>query len=65
MKDEIDLVNCKTFDDVVNEIDNYMDYYNNYRYQWNLIRISLKAYGDILRSKMNKKDGRSKSEQPS
>lgn len=65
MKDEIDLVNCKTFDDVVNEIDKYMDYYNNYRYQWNLNRMSPKAYGDMLRNKMNKKDGRSKSEQPS
>lgn len=55
----------RTDDDVVNEIDDCMDYYSNYRYQWNLNRMSPKAYGDMLRNKMNKKDGRSISEQPS
>jgi transposase InsO family protein len=65
MKDEINLINCKTFEDVVKAIDEYMDYYNNYRYQWNLNRMSPKAYGDMLRNKNNKKDGRSKNEQPS
>lgn len=65
MKDEINLMNCKTFEDVEKAIDDYMDYYNNFRYQWNLKRMSPKAYGDMLRNKDNKKDGRSKSEQPS
>lgn len=55
MKDEINLMDCKTFDDVVKAIDDYMDYYNNYRYQWNLNRMSPKAYGDRLRNEYNKK----------
>lgn len=38
MKDEINLDNCFTFKDVCNEIDDYIKYYNNYRYQWNLKR---------------------------
>jgi putative transposase len=33
MKDEIHLDTCKTFEDVVHVIDEYMDYYKNYRYQ--------------------------------
>ena len=65
MKDEINLIGCKTFEEVEKTIDQYMDYYNNYRYQWDLNRMSPKAYGDMLRNKNNKKDGRSKPEQPS
>ncbi|AUD62202.1 hypothetical protein BK010_09385 [Tenericutes bacterium MO-XQ] len=65
MKDEINLIDCKTFEDVVKAIDEYMDYYNNFRYQWGLNRMSPKTYGDMLRNKNNKKDGRSKTEQPS
>lgn len=34
MKDEIDYKSCDTFTDLQDLIDNYMDYYNNYRYQW-------------------------------
>jgi putative transposase len=64
MKDEINLIDCKTLQDVKQEIDDYMDYYNNYRYQWNLNRMTPKQYGDRLRNN-NKKDGRSKPEQPS
>lgn len=66
MKDEFNLVDCKTFEEAVNEIDDYMDYYNNYRYQWNLGRMTPKQYGDKLRNKnKNKKDGRSFDKQPS
>ena len=36
MKDEINLSGCKTFRDVKKVIDDYMDYYNNERYQWQL-----------------------------
>jgi len=64
MKDEINLINCVTFEEVEKAIDEYMDYYNNYRYQWNLDRMSPRAYGDKLRNS-HKKDGRSFSEQPS
>jgi putative transposase len=65
MKDEINLVDCKTFKEVEKTVDDYMDYYNNYRYQWGLNRMTPKAYGDMLRNKNNKKDGRSRKEQPS
>lgn len=33
MKDKINLLDCKTLKDVKREIDDYMGYYNNYRYQ--------------------------------
>ena len=65
MKDEINLVDCETFDEVEKAIDDYMDYYNNHRYQWGLKRKTPKAYGDMLRNKNNKKDGSSLIEQPS
>lgn len=65
MKDEINLIDCKTFDEVVKTVEDYMDYYNNYRYQWNLKRMTPKAYGDMLRNKNNKKDDRSLKEQSS
>ena len=64
MKDEINLIDCKTFEEVEKAIDDYMDYYNNYRYQWNLNRMSPKAYGDKLRNKTYK-NGHSILEQPS
>lgn len=44
MKDEIHIDKCNTFDELKNEVDNYMDYYNNDRYQWNLARLSPNQY---------------------
>ena len=44
MKDEIDLSNCKIFEEVKKIIDDWMDYYNNDRYQWNLAKLSPKEY---------------------
>ena len=35
MKDELNLDICFTFFDVCKEIKDYIEYYNNYRYQWN------------------------------
>ncbi|MDR2278205.1 MAG: IS3 family transposase [Vagococcus sp.] len=43
MKDELNLNNCLTYEDVVAEIDDYMDYYNNYRGQWTLNRMHQKS----------------------
>lgn len=40
MKDEIDLSTCKTFEDVKEIIDDWMNYYNNERYQWDLAKLS-------------------------
>lgn len=30
MKDEVDFKRCKTLKEVIDAIDNYIDYYNNY-----------------------------------
>ena len=40
MKDEIDLSNCRDFCDVKYKIDDWIDYYNNDRYQWQLAKLS-------------------------
>lgn len=46
MKDHIKqkLSECVTFEEVKNLIDDYMDYYNNRRYQWNLAKLSPNEY---------------------
>lgn len=46
MKDEIDISKCKTFDDVKTVIDDYMDYYNNKRYQYKLAKLSPNEFYD-------------------
>ena len=40
MKDEIDYKNCNTFEELQLLIDEYIDYYNNFRYQWNLKKLT-------------------------
>ena len=40
MKDLIDIESCETFDQVRALIDDYIDYYNNDRYQWELCKLS-------------------------
>lgn len=44
MKDEIDLSKCKTFDDAKAMIDDWIDYYNDERYQWDLAKLSPTEY---------------------
>ena len=39
-KDEVDLKSSRSIDDVKDKIDNYMDYHNNYIYQWNLNKMT-------------------------
>ena len=48
MKDEIDLSKCKEFEEVKEIIDDWMDYYNNERYQWNLAKLSPNEYYDYI-----------------
>lgn len=36
MKDEIEIRSCTRFEELELIIDNYINYYNNYRYQWGL-----------------------------
>lgn len=44
MKDEIDLSACDCFSDVKAVIDDWIDYYNNDRYQWQLAKLSPNEY---------------------
>lgn len=44
MKDEIDISKCKRFEEVKAIIDDWVDYYNNERYQWQLAKLSPNEY---------------------
>ncbi len=48
MKDEIDLSKCKEFSEVKSIIDDWMDYYNNERYQWQLAKLSPNEYYEYI-----------------
>lgn len=48
MKDEVDFKNCKILDEIIQNVDDYIDYYNNYRYQWNLKKMTPKQYRNHL-----------------
>ena len=52
MKDEIaDMIAaCRTFEDVVKRIDDWMDYYNNDRGQWDLLKLAPKEYYEYLQT---------------
>jgi len=52
MKDEMaDLIAvCNTFEDVVARIDDWMDYYNNDRGQWDLLKLAPKEYYEYLQT---------------
>ncbi len=47
-KDEGILSNCNDIDEVINEIYDYIDYYNNNRYQWNLNKMTPVQYRNHL-----------------
>lgn len=44
MKDEVDISGCKHFHEVKAAIDDWIDYYNNERYQWQLAKLSPNEY---------------------
>lgn len=49
MKDELNkLAKIDTFAELLLLIDDYMDYYNNDRYQWNLAKLSPNQYAEFL-----------------
>jgi putative transposase len=48
MKDEINYKNCATIEELQNIIDDYMDYYNNHRCQWNLKKLTPTQYRNQL-----------------
>lgn len=48
MKDEIDISSCKYFNEVKSIIDDWIDYYNNDRYQWQLAKLSPNEYYEYI-----------------
>lgn len=48
MKDCVDLTGCPSFEEVKARIDDYMSYYNNERYQWDLAKLSPNEYYDFV-----------------
>lgn len=48
MKDEIDYKNCTTIEELKMLIDDYIDYYNNERSQWNLKKLTPVQYRNQL-----------------
>ena len=44
MKDELDISQCSTFDEVRRVIADWTDYYNNDRYQWDLAKLAPTEY---------------------
>jgi len=50
MKDELDIKECQTFADLCGSIDNYMDYYNNDRYQWQLAKLAPNQYAEYIKT---------------
>ena len=49
MKDELHLDQCETFEELCEELDDYFDYYNNDRYQWDLGMRTPKEYREYLK----------------
>ena len=52
MKDEIaaEIARCSSFEEVVSLVDDWMDYYNKDRYQWELAKLSPTEYFEYLNS---------------
>ncbi|KYZ77687.1 integrase [Anaerosporomusa subterranea] len=48
MKDEINYKDCTSLNELQSVIDDYMDYYNNYRCQWNLKKLTPVQYRNQL-----------------
>lgn len=48
LKDSVKTKPCKTFKELKSKIDNYIKYYNNYRYQWELKKMTPVQYRNHL-----------------
>ena len=47
-KDDVDCKDCKTFEDLDLAVEEYMEYYNNRRHQWDLKKMTPVAYRNHL-----------------
>lgn len=48
MKDELKIHKDMSFEEILEEIDDWMDYYNNDRYQWSLAKLSPREFYEYL-----------------
>ena len=48
MKDELNLASCKTYQQLLALIDDWADYHNNDRYQWQLALLAPNEYAAYL-----------------
>lgn len=48
MKDVVDFKSCQSLVEVIEKVDHYIDYYNNYRYQWGLKKMTPIQYRNHL-----------------
>ena len=48
MKDEIDITWCTSYEEILQVITDWADYYNNDRYQWDLAKLSPREYYSYL-----------------
>ncbi|MEC2657573.1 IS3 family transposase, partial [Bacillus cereus] len=48
LKDEAHIKPCVSFNELKQEIKKYMTYYNHYRYQWNLKKMTPVGYRNHL-----------------
>ena len=44
MKDEMDISDCKTAQEILEKVMDWTDYYNNERYQWDLAKLAPREY---------------------
>jgi len=50
MKDEVDIKSCNDFSELVATVNDYIDYYNNDRYQWQLAKLSPNQYATYIKT---------------
>ena len=52
MKDEItaQISKCESFKSIKDIVDDWIDYYNNDRYQWDLLKLSPKEYYSYIQT---------------
>ena len=52
MKDEVatEISKCENFKNIKAVVDDWIDYYNNDRYQWDLLKLSPKEYYSYIQT---------------
>jgi transposase InsO family protein len=50
MKDEVNIKECQNIHEIKKMITDYIDYYNNDRYQWQLAKLSPNEYTEYVRT---------------